>query len=276
MSALLPVHAGVQSDHLRAALDGLLGQTRSVDEVVVVHDGQLTAEQLSVLLDLDTRHPHVVHVELPVNRGAGVANQAGLEVATGEWIAKADADDICLPTRVERQLHAVAATGADVCGAAMHEFDHDPTRPVSRRGGPVHHREIARRMKWNNPVNHPTVLYRRDLALAAGGYPEWRYMQDYGLMARMLSRGARMANLDQPLVLFRSGGDVTRRRRSREIRRLEPVVQRELRELGVIGSARAVWNTLWRTGFRLLPTTAVSLVSRRVLARAIPAGRRAR
>jgi hypothetical protein len=94
-------------------------------------------------------------------------------------------------------------------------------------------------------------------------------MQDYGLMARMYAAGGVFMNLPEPLVRFRAGGSVTKRRRSATIRRLEPVLQRELHELGVIGRPQQVLNVGWRTAFRLLPSSGVRLVSQRVLARPV-------
>ena len=50
-------------------------------------------------------------------------------------------------------------------------------------------------MRLNNPINNPTVVFRRQLALDVGGYADLRYMQDYDLFARMLAGGARAENL---------------------------------------------------------------------------------
>lgn len=269
VSALLPIHAGIAADHLAEAVNSLLVQTTPLDEVVLVEDGPLEPDQRLVIGELERRHPHVTVLRIATNSGAGVANQTGLAAATGEWIAKFDADDVCSHDRVERQLAALRTSGADVCGTAMIEFDSDTGEAMSFRGAPTTHDLIARRMRFNNPVNHPTAFYRRDLALRAGGYPDWRYMQDYGLMARMLSAGARFVNLEEPLVRFRAGQGVSRRRRSTAIRRLEPVLQRELRDLGIIGRPQAAANLAWRTAFRLLPSAGVSLVSRRILARPV-------
>lgn len=269
VSALMPVHAGVAPEHLAEALASLLAQTRPPDEIVVVEDGPLDEGHRAVLEDLERRHPRVVAVRLATNGGAGLANQAGLEAATGEWIAKVDADDVSEPGRLEAQLAAVHREGADLCGAAMLEFDSDTGAVTSLRSAPLTHERIGRRMRSNNPVNHPTAFYRRTLALEAGGYPPWRFMQDYGLMARIYAAGGRMMNLPEPLVRFRAGGSVTRRRRSATIRRLEPVLQRELRDLGLIGTPRLVVNLGWRTAFRLLPARGVLLVSQRVLARPV-------
>lgn len=266
LSALLPVHEAVDATVFAAAVDSVLTQTRQPDEVVVVEDGPVSAAVASVVASAAARHPAVIRVRLDVNGGAGVANQAGLLAASGTWIAKVDADDISLPARFERQMKVLASSGADVCGTAMLEFDADPATVTAVRVSPLEHDAISRRMRFNNPINHPTAVYRRAIALTCGGYPDLRYMQDYVLFARMLAHGARMMNLAEPLVYFRAGEGVFARRRATGMARLEWRLQQELRECGVVGPMRSAANLVVRVGYRKLPLPMMSLVHRRVLA----------
>lgn len=265
ISVLLPVHAGVASDHLAAALESLLLQTRPADEIVVVEDGPLLPAQLAVLHAFDQRHGNVVRIALPDNRGAGVANQTGLEAATGTWIAKADADDLSVATRFATQLALVGSAGLDLCGGAMLEFDSETGEPRGVRRRPGSHGAIAQHMRFNNPVNHPTAFYRRDLALAVGGYPPMRYMQDYVLFARMLAAGAAMRNTDEVLAHFRSGEGLMSRRRSSGLVALEWQLQRELHALGLVGRGRWIGNLFVRGMYRKLPRSLAWRVHRRAL-----------
>jgi glycosyltransferase involved in cell wall biosynthesis len=269
----MPIHAGVASADLRQALESVLAQTRVPEELVLVEDGPLNLEHETVLEEVRVRHPNVVSVVLDINSGAGIANQAGLEAASGDWIAKVDADDISMPNRFEQQLCVVQSYDLDLCGSAMLEFHGDVEQVVSVRRSPATHEAIGRKLRMNNPINHPTAFYRRSAALACGGYPAWRYMQDYGLVARMYSAGARMMNIREPLVLFRGGSAVTTRRRSKVIRDLEADLQRELQRLGVISWPRRCINRWWRTCYRLLPQAVVNLLSRHVLARRVTPGK---
>ena len=181
-----------------------------------------------------------------------------------------DADDLLLPRRFETQLAALEETGADLCGAAMWEFDHDPERPTRLRTNPATHEAIARRMRFNNPINHPTAMYRRELALRVGGYPAMRFMQDYDLMARMLAGGARMTNLPEPLVLFRAGDGMLRRRSARGYLTLERELQRNLRSYGLVGRGRAAMNLTIRGAFRVLPRWGLSRAYARFLSTPVP------
>ena len=270
ISVVLPVHAGVDPDHWAAALASVASQSLQATEIVIVEDGPLTSNHAQVLEAFIATGAPVVRVVLPVNGGAGVANQAGLTRATGTWIAKADADDICLPERFERQMDELTRSGADLCGAAMLEFVDAPDNVVAIRSVPLDHEAIARRMRFNNPVNHPTAMFRRTAALDAGGYADLRHIEDYDLLARMLANGAVMANLAEPLVLFRAGTDMHKRRSSRLFVLLEWQLQHRLRDYGIIGTPRLIANLVVRLAFRFLPPPVLRLVYRRVLSSPVP------
>ena len=276
VSALLPVHQAVAPEFLREALDSVLRQTRPADEVVVVEDGLLSMAHDQVLRAASERHPAVLRIRLQTNLGAGAANQAGLRAASGDWIAKVDADDISVQARFEAQLDALARSGADLCGSAMLEFDGDPINVTARRGAPVDHASIARRMRSNNPINHPTAMYRRVVAMDCGGYPDLRLMQDYVLFARMLASGARMINLSDPLVFFRAGAALHSRRSGRGFSELERQVQHELQTLGVVSGVRAQLNYLTRMTYRRLPAPGMKWVHGHVLSRPVPTRGRVR
>ena len=70
----------------------------------------------------------------------------------------------------------------------------------------------ARRARFRDPFNHPTVVYRRQAVQAAGGYQDLALMEDYLLFARMLAAGAEPANVAEPLVYYRIGAGAYARR----------------------------------------------------------------
>jgi glycosyltransferase involved in cell wall biosynthesis len=255
ISALLPVHAGVDPMHLSRALQSLVDQTRKPNELILVEDGPLTEAHHAVIEHVLASPPFTVEIlRLATNCGAGVANGTGLRRARGEWIAKADADDINMPERLERQLEFVLTRRVDVCGSAMAEFEGSEDNVTAIRANPSDHKRIARRMRINSPVNHPTAFYRREAALAVGGYSDMRFMQDYDLWARMLVDGSTFANMPDPLVKFRAGEDMYRRRTSVTMNRCEWTLQWNLRHYGIIGTAWVWPNLLTRLIFRRLPT----------------------
>lgn len=254
LSVVLPVYAGADPDHFRAALASVYAQTLRPVEILVVEDGPLTPAHYDVLAGFAGEQPPPRRITLPDNRGAAAANQAGLAAASCPWIAKADADDINEPDRFALQAAALSAGGWDLVGTAMTEFDDGTGTVIGVRSMPEAPADITRAARANNPFNHPTVVYRRDLALAVGGYGPPAHMEDYDLLARMLAAGARATNLPHALVRFRGGDAMLARRRSPGILRSELQMQRNLHEYGLISGPRMALNLALRTTYRLLPT----------------------
>src|SRR5690606_35438140 len=128
-----------------------------------------------------------------------------------EIVARADADDVCEPERFATQVPMVAA-GLDLVGSALAELSHDESVVEAVRRRPTEPEAIRRFATLQNPFNHPSVVYRRSAVLAAGGYQDLPLMEDYWLWARMLVRGASVANVEEALVRYRTGAGLYRRR----------------------------------------------------------------
>lgn len=268
ISVVMPLYSGTPSTELRRALESVYAQTCPPCEVILVEDGPLHAEHHAVIDEFAGAFPELRRIVLDENRGGGVAMQEGLIAARGDWIAKMDADDVCLPTRLELESDLLRRERIDLVGGAMWEFSEDENHPTGLRAMPTSHERIAAAMRINNPINHPTVVFRREAALRVGGYNDMR-MEDYDLWARMLRDGARMANLAEPVLLFRADDRMFARRASWKLIRAEWRLQRNLRQYGIIGTSGVVRNLVLRLGFRLLPRQLLRRVYRVILTRPI-------
>ncbi|MFP5346591.1 MAG: glycosyltransferase [Actinomycetes bacterium] len=266
LTVLMTVYDGAEPDQLRRALESVVRQTRVPDEILVVEDGPLRPALREVLARFqDDRRDVVRLLPLPENVGGGAASDVGLRAATWDVVAKMDADDVAMPTRFETQLRLLEEQGLDVVGSSMLEFEGAESNVVGLRRPPLSHQEIARYARLHNPLNHPTVMMRRDAALRAGGYVEIKYVEDYDLWARMLASGARFGNVAEPLLLFRTSSAMYRRRAGVALLRSEWVLQRRLQELGLVSGWQRARNLVLRCTFRLLPTGLLRLAYARLL-----------
>jgi succinoglycan biosynthesis protein ExoO len=96
---------------LRRAIESALAQRGVSVEVVVVDD--CSSDRT---VEIAARFPRdlVRLVELDKNRGPGGARNAGLDVATGRWVAVLDSDDTIHPDRLARMLRRAEAAGAEI------------------------------------------------------------------------------------------------------------------------------------------------------------------
>jgi glycosyltransferase involved in cell wall biosynthesis len=186
-------------DFFRATVESVLAQTFSDFELLVADDsasGDVEA-QLASYGDARIRYARANASSL------GEALNAGLRLARAPLVARLDADDLCLPDRLQTQVEFLSAhADIAVVGSRIEVIDeHDAV--IGRRLLPLHHEEIADALRRYNCMSHPAVMFRRDAVLAVGGYPDGIVAEDYDLWCRMVLAGMRIENLERPLIRYR-------------------------------------------------------------------------
>ncbi|MBE9937735.1 MULTISPECIES: glycosyltransferase [Cellulosimicrobium] len=257
-SVLLPVYRGDRPDYLRRSFRSVVDdQELRPSEVVIVRDGPVGPDLSAVLAEIGERSAvPVVTVDLDDNVGLALALEAGLAACSYEIVARQDADDVSRPRRFAVQVPLVEG-GLDVVGSAIEEFEGDDEAQAGLvRVPPLTSEEIAETSRFASPFNHPTVVYRRSVVAAVGGYEDLPLMEDYWLFARLVGHGARMANVAEPLVRYRVGAGAYARRGGTQLLRSELELQRRLRREGFTSVGQAARNVAVRGGYRLVPETA--------------------
>jgi len=240
-------------------------QTIRPSEIVLVEDGPLTAELYQEIDYWQEKLKSVFKVvRLEKNVGTGRAKKAGLEACSYDLIAIMDTDDVSLPTRFERQLSIFSGDDdIDVCGAWVGEFEHNESEIVSYRRTPESHDEIVKFAKSRSPVNHPTAMYKRDLALSVNGYGKYRTSQDYHLFVKMLVAGGKFYNIQESLVSMRMGnGQLESRRGGLNNIIIEVTVQREFYRMGFLSFYELFRNISVGSIVRMLPQKILKVVFR--------------
>ncbi|UKJ65530.1 glycosyltransferase [Cellulosimicrobium cellulans] len=252
-SVLLPYYRNDDPAHLRRSfLSVTADQTRTPDEVVLVEDGP-TGHELDATVRglLEGAVVPVQHVRLETNVGLARALEEGLARCRHEIVARQDADDVSRPGRFARQL-PLLEQGFDLVGSAIEELDGRRAGEGLVRVPPTTQADIERRARFASPFNHPTVVFRRTAVREAGGYQHLDLLEDYWLFARMIARGARVANVPEPLVLYRVDAGAYRRRGGRRLLRSEIELQRRMHRIGFTTRAQHVRNVVLRGGYRVL------------------------
>jgi len=200
-TVLLPVYGGEQ--YVAAAVESVLAQTFEDFELLVVDD---CGPREAVEIVAGFGDPRIRIVRNDENLGQVRSLNAGLAVAQGEYVARLDQDDICLPARLERQVAVLdAEPETALVGTWLHRIDGSGRR-VSTLRGRIHDRaELVLLLVTNRfPVAHPTATFRRAVALELGGYdPAFRFSEDQDLWRRFVLAGHAARVVEEPLVLYR-------------------------------------------------------------------------
>ena len=183
-----------------AAIASCLAQTFTDFELLVIDDASHD-DTAGIAASYDD--PRVRLVRLPRNVGAGAARNEGLRAARGALVAILDADDVSYPARLERQVAYLDAHAE--CGLLGTAFDRIDAAGavVGTAHIPTDDATLRWRLLTGNVIAHSSVVMRRDLALAAGGYPEGhRNGQDYALWVALMAT-TRLAQLPDVLIGYR-------------------------------------------------------------------------
>lgn len=263
-SVLMSVYGREASDCLDGALDSVYRQSVPPSEVILVKDGPLTAELENVIERYRRRYANrLVLVPLESNVGLGLALSSGLERCTSELIARMDTDDICDSDRCEKQLQFLSANPQiAVVGTWIAEFESDKNRICSERRLPTRPDELLRFARTRNPLNHMTVMFRKNAVVEAGGYQPFEGFEDYFLWVRLLLRGGLIANIPEPLVRVRAGSAQLARRGGLRYAMIELRFQRMLFKTGFISFPLLAFNCAVRSLARVLPVTLRALAYR--------------
>jgi glycosyltransferase involved in cell wall biosynthesis len=250
---LVSVYDGDRPDYVRRALHSAVDDQKvRPQQVIIVRDGPVRNELAACLAEITERcQVPVTFIPLERNGGLGLALNRGLAASQFDVVARMDADDIAMPHRFEVQIPLIK--DADIVGSGLLEFVTDTDDIVGQRVPPLDPEHIARYARLHDPFNHPTVVYRREAVLKAGGYTSLPLMEDYSLFARMIQAGARTANVAEPLVYYRVGESAFKRRGGLALLRSELALQREFRRSGFTSPAGYLRNVVVRGGYRLVP-----------------------
>lgn len=198
VSVIMSVYNG--EPFLGEAIDGILNQSHENFEFIVIDDGSTdgSGERLMAAAQKDSR---VLFLENNESMGLTRSLNIGLSKATGRFIARQDADDISLPTRLTKQVAFLEKhPEVGVLGSGYEDVD-SQGQTLSVNLPPKEHFEIV----WHlcigaNVIAHPSAIFRADLLKANGGYDEsFKRSQDYALWGSLLHK-TKFANLEEVLI----------------------------------------------------------------------------
>ena len=183
---------------LEAALRSVRAQTVTATEIIVIDDGSTdaTLEVARAQARQDAR----IRIVSRENRGLVASLNEGIAQAEGEWVARMDADDICLPRRFEQQLAWAAKNGAGLCGGWIQTFGTLTPRLRRYYAGPD---AVRLQLLFNSAFAHPAVIARRELLQANPYDAAAVHAEDYDLWTRLAAAGVRMTNFPGAVLRYR-------------------------------------------------------------------------
>lgn len=196
---------------LGEAIESILAQTFGDFEFLIVNDG--SSDESGAIIDAyAARDPRVRAIHQP-NRGLVASLNRIIEEARAPLIARMDGDDITLPERFAKQI-ALLEKNPDygVVGTSTHDIDMQGRLKRNTDFHPLTHETFLETLTGGPLLCHPSVMMRRDIVLAVGGYrAAFRHCEDYDLWLRLAGRTKLCTIPDRLFHYRRSDAQVSNR-----------------------------------------------------------------
>lgn len=188
---------------LKQSIDSILQQTFKDFEFIIVCDNPSYKDGIDILRSYSDKDKRIILVFNETNVGLTKSLNRGLAIARGDYIARMDADDISLTTRLKIQVEYLEHNpDVLICGSFvdMINDDGDYVRTPYIR---TTYREIKSTLIFGSQLAHPTVMFRASNDGKKIIYDEsFRYSQDFALWATLI-RNHKIINIPKVLVNYR-------------------------------------------------------------------------
>lgn len=198
ISVIMPVYNA--APYLKQAIESILTQSYRDFEFIIINDGSTDDSDEIIKSFNDDR---IIYVSEKQNAGISFRTNQGLAMSRGNYIALMDADDICLPERLEKQLAFIGAhPDVDILGSNATMINENEEL-VNKMLRPEQHELIHWRIFFGNPMINPSVMFRGSVDRNnLKYYGDTSFPHDYELWTRLIIK-VRFHNVQEPLIYYR-------------------------------------------------------------------------
>lgn len=181
------------------AVRSVLDQSFADLELIVVDDGSTDGSGDAVGAFIDPR----IRLVRQENQGVSAALNHALTLARGRCIARHDADDVSIPTRLAEQVRHLDEHPRVVILGTWASLINGGALPLDTLHHPHHDGAIRSAMLFNTAFVSSSVMFRADVIAKTGGFDlTGKVFDDYDMWGRIMEHG-RAANIQEELVKYR-------------------------------------------------------------------------
>jgi glycosyltransferase involved in cell wall biosynthesis len=200
ISVILPVKDGER--HICAAIESVLHQTYKNFELLIINDGS-TDNTLSLIGSFNDERIKIFNTQ---SEGLVSALNLGLKQSKGEYIARMDADDICIPERFLIQVNILNKNeDIGVVCSDVEFIDENNKKLGDGKSVIKNQKQLIKGLtlkSYSKPIIHPSVMMRRSLLQTINGYRDYIAAEDRDLWLR-LSLHTKFFRISKPLLKYR-------------------------------------------------------------------------
>lgn len=190
------------SSWVSSAIWSVINQSVLPYEIIIIDDSGTGSYKSDITNISKTKIIPIKYVQNTRNLGLIESLNKGLHLSEGDYIARMDADDISMPNRFKAQKELLS-NGFDIVGCSVIKFSTNYNNykciryPRTKFG-------VLLGILFNNPLAHPSVMYKSEVIKELGGYDmNALHCEDYALWCRAISLGFQITNTHEAHLFYR-------------------------------------------------------------------------
>ena len=184
--------------YISQSIKSILNQTYKEFEFIIIDDGSTDNTEDIVRTFQDGR----INYKKIKHNGQSSALNFGISIATGDWIAIADDDDIAVNCRFKKQFNLMISNSDIILCSSYYNIITDEGDFIGIRRLPESDSEIRKVINKWDPFCHPASVFKKEIAIKAGGYPQLKNDEDWEFWKKIINYG-KVCNIPEPLINYR-------------------------------------------------------------------------
>lgn len=191
-----------KEEWIRKSIESILNQTYANLKVYILLDNPNNDKLIQLISEYAKKDNRITFLINEKNIGLVKSLNKLLDIVDEEYVARMDADDICLPNRIEEEMQFLMENKLNFVMSSIDFLISDNTEP-----GPhiplLLTKELKEALKYGNVATHPTWLLETKVYKQLKGYREITYCEDLDFVLRALQQGIQIGRLNKILLHYR-------------------------------------------------------------------------
>lgn len=189
-------------DYVKEAVESILEQDYKFIELIVIIDDPTNKIVIKYLHEIQYKYKNVKLFANDRNRGLIFSLNEGIKLCKGYYVARMDADDRSLPSRLKKEIDFLELNHYDLVGCNYLKINSLGT-VIGKTDYAGNSDQVKHRLQYINCVGHPTWLLKKSVYESLNGYRNIYSCEDYDFLIRAVLHGFKIGVLEEALVKYR-------------------------------------------------------------------------
>lgn len=190
---------------IEESIKSILEQTYKNFELIIIVDNPNRRDILSTIERYQKLDSRIKIIKNEKNMGLVYSLNKGISISEGYYIARMDADDICIKDRFEKQVNYLNNNNDTDLLITKAYFINEKGELIGESKSFKGKEQISKSLRYKNRLIHPTWMIRKSVLIdkKINMYKNIPYAEDYDLAYRLILNGFKIEQLDEYCLYYR-------------------------------------------------------------------------